>query len=78
MEDNIIENIKKEMWNLWLSEIKEVGKSNAEAQEILDKEIWLKTLPACSSPYNPTEIKSLCGQKVRDWCANYLKSLNNK
>ena len=77
MEDSIIENIKKEMWGLWLSEIKEAGKSHAEAEEILNKEIWPKTLQACSSPYNYTEIKGLCGQKVKDWRANYQKSRKN-
>jgi hypothetical protein len=78
MEDNIIENIKKEMWDLWLSKIKEAGKSDAEAEEILDKEIWLKTLQECSKPCKCAEIKGLCGQKIKDWCANYKKSCKSK
>ena len=74
MEDNFIENIKKEMWDLYLSKIKEMGMSNKEAEEILDKEIWLKVLSLCSGTYNPKEIKGLCEQKVKDWCNNYQKS----
>ena len=76
MEDGIIEKVKKEMWDTWLAEIKAVGISDEEAEEIL-KKIWIKALQDCSKPCTYAELNGLCGQRVKDWCVNYRKSQKN-
>ena len=71
MSDNIIEDVKKEMYEWAKQKIMTNTNISEEEVEEIRQQIWLKMIPECSKPITPEELKGLFTQKIKDWCSNH-------